>query len=341
MKKRALMLLVLVFCLLALSSFSTKAADKVIHWKMQAAYPIGTSVTMHAVEWAKAIETLTNGKLKVEILQPGAMCEVKDIVAFLEKNVFDCSVTFGGYYTGFIPETDLQIGLPLGHRTWDEYWDAFYNRGLGEIIQEAYSEHNIKIYPAAADNYYHFSTNFPVNNLGDLRGKKIRAVGVYGKYAQKLGCSVVVIPGAEMYMAMKLGTIDGSIYGATGLEDIKLREVAKYYTLPTAAQIATSLLINEKSLKKLPPELRTIVEMGTKYILEETSNRYITECKNALNKSVRMGLVQVCNLSEGDLKMMRSLVKPLWEELAEKSPRMRKGVEILKQQMRDVGRPMD
>ena len=75
-------------------------------------------------------------------------------------------------------------------------------------------------------------------------GRQIRALGVYGKYVQKLGASAVVVPGAEMYMAMKLGTIDGAIYGATGLQDVKLHEVVKYYTLPTAAQIALSLLVN-------------------------------------------------------------------------------------------------
>ena len=255
--------------------------------------------------------------------------------------MFDCAITYGGFYTGLIPETDLEIGLPQGHRSWDEVWDVMYNRGLGDIIQEAYSEHNIKWYPCAADPYYHFNTNFRVNKLSDLNGKKIRALGVYGKYVQKLGASAVVVPGAEMYMAMKLGTIDGAIYGATGLQDVKLHEVVKYYTLPTSAQIALSLLINKDSLAKLPDDLRPLVEVGTRYILNDTSNRYITQCKESLNKSVNSGSVEICWLPEEEMAKMRALVKPLWDELAAKSPRMKKGVEIIKQQMRDLGRPMD
>ena len=332
-----LLVIVFVFSL----SLSVMAAGKVIKWKMQASYPVGTSVMMHGVEWAKAIEKLTNGRLKVDILPPGAMCGVKDIVTYLEKGVFDCAVSYGGFYTGLIPETDLEIGLPQGHRAWDEVWDAMYNRGLGDIINEAYAEHKIKWYPCAADCYYHFNTNFPVKKLDDLKGKKIRALGVFGKYVQKLGCSVVVVPGAEMYMAMKLGTIDGAIYGASGLQDVKLHEVVKYYTLPTAAQIALSMLINKDSLAKLQHNLRTLVEVGTRYILENTSNRYITECKDSLSKSVNMGSVEICWLPEEEVAKMRTLVKPLWDELAGKSPRMKKGVEILKQQMRDLGRPMD
>jgi TRAP-type C4-dicarboxylate transport system substrate-binding protein len=340
MKNRAF----IIFTSVLFSFFFTVnciASDKAIHWKMQASYPVGTSVMMHGVEWAKAIEALTGGRLKIEILPPGAMCDVKDIISYLEKGVFDCAITYGGFYTGLIPETDLEIGLPQGHRSWDEVWDVMYNRGLGDVIQEAYSEHNIKWYPCAADCYYHFNTNFPVTKLEDLKGKKIRALGVYGKYVQKLGASVVVVPGAEMYMAMKLGTIDGAIYGATGLQDIKFHEVVEYYTLPTAAQIALSLVINKNSLAKLPADIRKLVEDGTRYILQDTSNKYITQCKDSLNKSVNMGSVKISWLAEEEMAKMRALVKPIWDELAQKSPRMKKGVEIIKAQMRDLGRPMD
>jgi len=334
---------VLMVALVFAFSMELQAADKkkVITWKMQASYPVGTTVMMNGVEWAKAIEKLTNGRLKVEILPPGAMCGVRDIVTYLEKGVFDCAITYGGFYTGLIPETDLEIGLPQGHRSWDEVWDAMYNRGLGDIIQEAYGEHNIKWYPCAADPYYHFNTNFPVNKLSDLSGKKIRALGVYGKYVQKLGASAVVVPGAEMYMAMKLGTIDGAIYGATGLQDVKLHEVVKYYTLPTAAQIALSLLVNQDSLAKLPDDLRALVEVGTRYILGDTSQRYITQCKASLAKAVNSGSVEISYLPEEEMAKMRALVIPLWDEVAAKTPRMKKGVDILKKQMRDLGRPMD
>jgi TRAP-type C4-dicarboxylate transport system substrate-binding protein len=334
---------VLVLALVVTFSLDLHAAEnkKVITWKMQASYPLGTSVMMHGIQWAQYIEKLTDGRLKIEILPPGAMCAVQDIVTYLEKGVFDCAVSYGGFYTGLIPETDLEIGLPMGHQSWDEYWDAYWNRGLGDIIREAYAEHNIIHYPAAADCYYNFNTNFPVNSLSDLKGKKIRALGVYGKYVQALGGSAVVIPGGELYMAMKLGTIDGAIYGASGLQDVKFHEVVEYYTFPTAAQIALSMLINKNSMEKLPDDLRPLVEYGTRFILEDTSNRYITEVKESMNKSVNMGSVTKCYLPEEELAKMRKLVAPIWDELAAKTPRMKNGVDILKKQMEDVGRPIN
>ena len=340
MKRGIVCLLVLVMALgISLPAFAAK--EKPIVWKMQASYPVQTTVMMHGREWKKYIEEITAGRLTVEILPPGAMCSVADIVTYLERGVFDCAVSYGGFYTGLIPETDLEIGLPMGHQTWDEYWDAYFNRGLGEVIKEAYDEHNIMHYPAAAGCYYHFNTNFPVTTLADLKGKKIRALGIYGKYVEALGASAVTIPGGELYMAMKLGTIDGAIYDASGLMDVKFHEVVKYYTFPTAAQIALSFLINKDSFNKLPDEMKPLVDLGTRFILMDSSMRYIKETKESLHQAENMGSVQKTWLTEEAQAEARKLVRPLWDEVGRKSPRMQKGVDILLEQMKFVGRPME
>jgi TRAP-type C4-dicarboxylate transport system substrate-binding protein len=337
--------LVIWMCAFVFASISFSAAvsadDKVTKWKMQVTHPFGNAGANIAFSWAEVIEKMTNGRLKIEIFPPNAMCPTSQILQYMERGAFDAAVTYGGFYTGMIPETDLEIGLPLGHQTWDEVWDAMWNRGLYEIIQEAYAEHNLKWYPCAADNFYHFNTNFPVTSLNDFKGKKIRAVGVYGKYVQSLGAAVTTVHPAEMYMAMKLGTIDGAIYGATGLQDVKLHEVVKYYTLPTAAQISLGVVISQESLKKLPADIRNVVEVGTRYIVSDLSNQYITHCKNSMNKSLAMKTTQISWLPEEELVKMRRLVNPIWDELAAKSPRMKKGVDILKQQMVDLGRPIE
>lgn len=178
MKKNVVLCLLVLVMALGVSVPASASKNKPIVWRMQASYPVHTTVMMHGREWAKYIEQLTAGRLKIEILEPGAMCSVADIVPYLSRGVFEVAVSYGGFYTGLIPETDLEIGLPMGHQTWDEYWDAYYNRGLGEVIREAYAEHNIMHYPMAAGCYYHFNTNFPVTKVEDLRGKKIRALGI-------------------------------------------------------------------------------------------------------------------------------------------------------------------
>jgi TRAP-type C4-dicarboxylate transport system substrate-binding protein len=343
MKKMRIVSILTLFLITVSGVFSNASADnKVVKWRLQASYPIGTSPTNHALFWADRIEKITNGRLKVKVLPPGAMCSVKDIVIYLERGVFDAAVTFGGFYTGLIPETDLEMGLPLSFQTWTEAWDCFYNRGLWEIVQNGYDRHDIIWFPGAAEKVYHFMTKFPITNImEDLKGKKLRAVGIYGKYTAALGASTVAIPGAEMYMALKLGTIDGALYGASGLQESKLAEVVDYYVLPPVCQITESLLFSKKSLNKLPEDLRAIVRHSARSIMAEAGRQFEVDSVLSYETSIREGSVKPIFLSEEDQKKMRTVIRPLWDELATKSPNMKKGVEIIKQYMREVNRPMD
>lgn len=141
-------------------------------------------------------------------------------------------------------------------------------------------------------------------------------------------------------MAMRLGTIDGAIYDASGLMDVKFHEVVKYYTFPTAAQIALSFLINKDAFDKLPEDLKPLVDLGTRFIMMDTSMRYITETKESLHQAMALGSVEKTWLTDEELVKARSLVRPLWDDLAKKSPRMKRGVDILLEQMEFVGRPL-
>jgi TRAP-type C4-dicarboxylate transport system substrate-binding protein len=168
-----------VFLVIAMSFIVSRHAHaaKPIVWKMQCAYPVQTSVSMHGREWVKAIEKMSNGRLKCEILPPGAMCAVGDIVTYLQKGVFDCSITYGGFYVGQIPEADLEIGLPKGFQTWYEFWDATIIKGTG-MYREAYAE--LKFYTIPVRQLLlKLCNELPIHKLADSSGRKIRALGIY------------------------------------------------------------------------------------------------------------------------------------------------------------------
>ncbi|MFB3895105.1 MAG: hypothetical protein ACE14V_02265 [bacterium] len=61
-----------------------------------------------------------------------------------------------------------------------------------------------------------------------IKGKKIRAAGgALSYYVEAIGGTPVPVPYSEVYMAMKLGTVDGFMQGIVDLEDQKLKEVTK------------------------------------------------------------------------------------------------------------------
>jgi len=311
--------------------------NKVTTWKMQSAYALHTASAAGAVYWANQIEKVTNGRLKIEQHQPGTLCTTASIIDMVEQGVVDCAMTYGGYYTGVIPEANLSTGLPMVHQTLDECLDAWYNRGLLPIIRTAFAERGIYYCTYPVDNWYSFTTIKPITTLADLKGMKIRALGAYGRFTQLLGASAVSVPGPETYMALKLGTVDGALYSAAAIVDTKLDEVVKYTIYPTSAQITADFYISQKSLDKLPEDVRHIVIASSDDIFIHGGVLVQIRDQEAQRSLVRKG-VQRIYLSDADVKKATSVAVQIWDEIGAKNARCKKGVDILKQQLRDLGR---
>lgn len=316
--------------------------QKTVTWRLQSIYSPNTMQDVMGIMIKEELEKATNGRLKIEIYPPGGLAPVNDTVTMLSQGAYDMAVTFGNTFAGVIPEGDLEAGLPFAWQSADEVYDAMENRGLGDLIQEAYDELGINWYWMAHEPNYNALTTFPVKSVNDFKGKKIRALGVWGTYYDKLGAATVALPGPEVYQALQLGTIDGAHYGWSSLEDNKLDEVVDYNVKPTAAFISMAILINQKSLDELPADLRAIVETATKSAtMGPISNWHVVATKNAVRTSEQRGTITPQMLSDEDVKVMRKAAFEVWDELAKKSDRMAKGIEILKQQSKDYGRSLE
>ena len=187
-------------------------SGEVITWRLQSNYALDSLEGDMAKNLKESLEKATNGRLQVELYEPGALCQASDIVTYLSQGAFDCAVIFGSTYSGVLPEADLGTGIPFAWESSSEVYDAMENYGLLDVIQEAYNELNIKYYWNAHEPNYNTLCNFYVDSIDDYAGKKIRALGVWGDYYAAIGAAPVNIPGTEVYQALQLGTIDGAHY---------------------------------------------------------------------------------------------------------------------------------
>lgn len=311
-------------------------------WRLQTIYNLDTMQGVIATQIAEELERVTNGRLAVEIYPPGGLCPTNDMLTMLSKGAFDMGVSFGNTFSGIIDEGDLEAGLPFAWESADEVYDAFENRGLGDLIQSAYDELGINWYWIAHEPNYNTLTNFEVTGVDSYKGKKIRALGVWANYYQKLGATPTNVSGPEVYQALQLGTIDGAHYGWSSLKDNNLSEVVDYAVQPTAAFISMAILVNQESLEKLPEDLRAVVEETCRMASQGfISNTHVVSTKAAVREAFDSGEVTPIVLPDEEVLKMRKAAVEVWDEVAKKSDRMAKGVEILKQQSRDYGRQVD
>jgi TRAP-type C4-dicarboxylate transport system substrate-binding protein len=337
MKTRKLLILVAVISLVlifALPPFPAPAEQKVIKWLGQNAY-VG-SPGRKGPFIANWIKEATGGRLIIDVKPPNAIVSVPAMFDAVAKGTIQFAGTYyAGYYASKFPETEIETGLPFSWPTGWEQWDAFENYGLREEFEKIYAEHNIKWFLCMSSSIYGLQATFPINSLADIKGKKIRASGIYGDYVKLLGASPVSIPYAETYEAMRRGTIDGAVIGANSLKSTKLWEVTKYFlTEPNASSIPTNYLINMDAWNALPADIKEILNRDLKFVDLHLMFMDTVEMEYTLIEAQKDHGVKMVSLSEGEKAKLFAIIAPLYDKVAALSPRCARLVDIVRKQQR-------
>jgi TRAP-type mannitol/chloroaromatic compound transport system substrate-binding protein len=109
--------------------------------------------------------------------------------------------------------------------------------------------------------------NFEINSVDDLKGKKVRFAGLAGAAMAKVGASVVLLPGGEIYPSLEKGILDGTELSMPAIDvTLGLQQVAKYYYLPGWHQPAAmnELIINMAKWDSLSDSNKALIEQTCK-----------------------------------------------------------------------------
>ncbi len=104
-------------------------------------------------------------------------------------------------------------------------------------------------------------TKRPVRTLEDVKGMKIRSPGGHQtNYIKAIGAEPIFMPLGDVYMAMETGTIDGIVTCPPLVISFKLFEVAKHGLVTTFGCVSEGVIMNQESWKKIPDDLKPIVD---------------------------------------------------------------------------------
>ncbi|HVN97999.1 MAG TPA: TRAP transporter substrate-binding protein DctP [Syntrophorhabdaceae bacterium] len=155
----------------------------------------------------------------------------------------------------------------------------------------------------------HLITRKPVRKLSDLKGMRIRPLGDFSKVFAALGAEVVQMPGADLYVALQKGIIDGAMMPGVAYDSFHLDEVAKYITMLNVYQSYTAQrAMNQASLNKLPPDIKKIFE-GSIDWWGADADRILNKISDDGLQIAKKGGVEFINLSKEDMQKFNDAVK--------------------------------
>ncbi len=311
------MLKVIPIFFVALAFFSSARAEDTLLLKMPVAY--GTDLPVigtPAPRLAKQLDLMSGGTLKAKVYEPGKLVPPFEILEAVSSGKVNSGYGLSGFWAGKIPAAPLFSAVPFGPEA-GEYMAWLY-RGNGlKLYQEMYDQagFNVKVLPCAisppeTSGWFAHEIKTPA----DLKGLKMRFFGFGGKVMEKLGVSVSLLPGGEIFPALEKGTIDATEFSLPAVDArLGFYKLVKYNYFPAWHQQATILevLINGDVWRGMSARHKAIVESACKASMTESYAEGEAIQYTAMKDNVEKYGVEIKTWSDE----MLATYKQAWDEV--------------------------
>jgi TRAP-type mannitol/chloroaromatic compound transport system substrate-binding protein len=318
-----------------------QSQPSVIKWRMQSIDPpalIGPQITQKA--FCENIKKMSNGRLEITLFTAGQLSPTLELIDSLAKGTVDIAYSSSVYYTGIVPEANIDlVTLPPNMlKTLQDALQVYWYLGVDDLMREGYKQHGV---------YYVGSLFFtdpntfwskkPIKGVDDLKGFKVRGYGYYAKTLAKLGAAPTFIPHEEVYTALAQGVIDGSMTAGSYYKRFKYYEVAPYYYLPGFAPVwSMCIMASQKSWDALPDDLKAIVNEEFKVFAIDHQQRTWWEHEQMIQDLSKLNATLI-TWPDSEVAKLRDAGMTFIPEIAKKSDRCAKGMEIIQNYMKTKG----
>ncbi len=249
----------------AIVSVSTAQAEN-LRWKMPIAFSTKLPGLGSPAAWvAEQLTTASDGSIQVKVFEPKTLVPPFEILQSVSDGKVSAGYTWIGYDQGKVPALPLFAAVPFGLKP-PAFAGWYYFGGGHEMLQEIYSNKGFDIHaqlcgiigPETAGWY-----KTPITSLKDYDGMKIRFAGLGGKVLEKLGASVTMMPGGELFQALEKGTIDATEFSMPAIDEILgFNQIVKNNLFPGWHQPFTAqyMLVNGNEWKATTDAQKALVE---------------------------------------------------------------------------------
>ncbi|MFQ5659839.1 MAG: C4-dicarboxylate TRAP transporter substrate-binding protein [Gammaproteobacteria bacterium] len=295
--------------LLAVAGLSGCSDSKSITLRIGAGHPAGPAVYVTQMrdyfvpEVKQRVAARTRYKVNFVEGYGGSIAKVAETLEAVQNGILD----IGGYCVCFEPAKlflhnfayfvpfgpqDSEQAIRIARQVYDE------NPWLGKQLSENYNQQLLAL--NGWDNY-HLGTIKPWDKVEDLRGIKIGGAGPNLPWLEYAGAIPVQSSLPDGYLSLQTGVYAGWLMFPSAYYSFKFYEPAPYYTLIGFGVMggAVVLTMNDRSMKRLPAEVRQIIL--------EVAHDYEQEAARALGEAQVKGL--------DDLKKAGAIIRQLPEDV--------------------------
>src|SRR6266478_6444273 len=244
---------------------SVVKAQGAISMRWQSTWPSKDIFHEYALDYAKKVNDMTGGDLKIDVLPAGAVVPAFQLLDAVSKGVLDGGHGVLVYHYG--KQTALALwgsgpGWAMDANkvlSWQKYG------GRKELLNELYTSVGANVVsfpygPMPTQPLGWFKK--PITKAEDMKGLKYRTVGISIDVFTGMGMAVNALPGGEIVAAMDRGLLDAAEFNnASSDRALGFADVSKVCMLQSYHQNAEQFEItfNKTKFDALPPKMQAII----------------------------------------------------------------------------------
>ena len=244
----------------------SKAQAGPITMRWQSTWPAKDIFHEYALDFAKKVNDMTGGDLKIEVLPAGAVVPAFQLLDAVSKGTLDGGHGVLVYHYG------KQNALAL--------WGSGPAFGMDANMMLAWHKYGggkellAKLYGSIGANVVSFPYGpmptqplgwfkKPITKVQDMKGLKFRTVGISIDVFTAMGAAVNALPGGEIVPAMDRGLLDAAEFNnASSDRLLGFPDVSKVCMLQSFHQNAEQfeIMFNKGKFDALPTKMKSIIE---------------------------------------------------------------------------------
>lgn len=237
-----------------------------VSMRFQSTWPAKDIFHEYALDYAKKVNDMTGGDLKIEVLPAGAVVPPFQLLEAVSKGTLDGGHGVLAYHYGKSNALALWGSGPA-YAMDANMLLAWHKYGGGKELLE-------KLYKSIGANVVSFPYGpmpsqplgwfkKPVQKVDDLKGVKFRTVGISIDVFTGMGAAVNALPGGEIVSAMDRGLLDAAEFNnASSDRVLGFPDVSKVCMLQSYHQNAEQfeIMFNKTKYDALPEKMRAILD---------------------------------------------------------------------------------
>ncbi|MEM7803135.1 MAG: substrate-binding domain-containing protein [Chloroflexota bacterium] len=296
-----------------------------LNWEIATSWPLSLDTIFGGAEiFAARVGAMTAGRFTITPRAAGELAGGTEVLGVVEDGSVDMGHTASYYYTGRSPATAFGTALPFGLTARQQNAWLYEGGGL-ELMQDFYADRfNMIQFPAGntgvqMGGWY----NKEINSAADLEGLKMRIPGLGGEVMSRLGATVQVLPGGEIYQALETGAIDATEWvGPYDDQKMGFHQVSRFYYYPGWWEPGPTLEVqfNLDRWNELPEVYQEIVKTAAYQANMQMLARYDAKNIEALATLQSEAEIELRPFSDDVLTTAREASFSLYDEFAQQDP---------------------